>query len=131
MKVSEAKVLVTGGSSGIGFVTARELKARGAEVAICGRSREKLERAAGSIGAIAIHADVSVEKDVERMVKQVISALGDYNVLVNNAGSALSLRSSIPRSRRCGAFMRRTSSALCSSRASRRGISSSVAAARS
>ena len=86
MQIQNAKVLVTGGSAGIGLATARLLKSKGAQVAICGRDREKLEQAAGEIGALAIQADVSNEDDVGRMVKTVVDTFGDYNVLVNNAG---------------------------------------------
>jgi 3-oxoacyl-[acyl-carrier protein] reductase len=86
MDLKNAKVLVTGGSSGIGFETARELKARGASVAICGRDKGRLEKAAREMGAIAIHADVAVENDVVDMIVRVIEQLGGYDVLVNNAG---------------------------------------------
>ena len=85
MKIDTAKVLVTGGGSGIGYATAKMLAERGARVAICGRDRAKLDRAAGEIGALAIQADVSVEEDVRRMVRTVIDTFGDYNVLINNA----------------------------------------------
>jgi len=86
MNIANARALITGGSSGIGFETARQLASRGARVAICGRDREKLEAAAKEIGAIAIHADVSVEADAVRLIEQVVDAFDDYNVLINNAG---------------------------------------------
>ena len=86
MELSTAKVLVTGGSSGIGLETARALKERGAQVAICGRDEVRLRRGADDIGARAIHADVSVEEDVIRLVAAVVDAFGDYDVLINNAG---------------------------------------------
>jgi 3-oxoacyl-[acyl-carrier protein] reductase len=86
MKIESARALVTGGSSGIGLETARLLSKRGARVAICGRDRAKLERAAQDIGGWAIEADVSVEADVVRMVEEVIAEFDDYNVLINNAG---------------------------------------------
>ena len=86
MDLSAAKVLVTGGSAGIGLETARQLLARGAQVAICGRNEARVREAAEAIGALGIHADVSVEDDVVRMVRQVIEAFGDYDVLINNAG---------------------------------------------
>jgi 3-oxoacyl-[acyl-carrier protein] reductase len=86
MKIDNAFALVTGGSSGIGYETARQLLARGARVAICGRDGNKLEAAAKELGALAIVADVSREDDVVRMVRTVVEKLGDYNVLVNNAG---------------------------------------------
>ncbi len=86
MKIENAKVLVTGGSSGIGLETARQLRERGAQVAICGRDAKKVHAAAKEISALAIEADVSVEADVVRMVDLVERAFGGYDVLVNNAG---------------------------------------------
>jgi len=77
---------VTGGSSGIGFATAKLLAARGARVAICGRDEAKLTKAAKEIGAIAIHADVGIESEAVQLVAQVVREFDDYNVLVNNAG---------------------------------------------
>jgi len=86
MDLSKAKALVTGGSSGIGLETARQLRGRGAQVAICGRDERRLREAADAIGALAIHADVAQESDVVSMVRQVIETFGDYDVLINNAG---------------------------------------------
>jgi 3-oxoacyl-[acyl-carrier protein] reductase len=85
MNLSEAKVLITGGSSGIGLETARHLIAQGAKVAICGRNASKLVQVAEAIGAIALPADVSKENDVQSMVTSAIEKLGGLNVLVNNA----------------------------------------------
>jgi 3-oxoacyl-[acyl-carrier protein] reductase len=86
MDLTKAAVLVTGGSCGIGFETARILRERGARVAICARHQDMLEAAAGQIGAFPIVADVSKEDDVHRLVEQVIKEYDDYNVLINNAG---------------------------------------------
>lgn len=86
MDLKTAKVLVTGGSSGIGYSTALLLRDRGAAVAICGRKADALDQAATELGALGIVADVSREDDVRRMVARVIAELGGYNVLVNNAG---------------------------------------------
>lgn len=86
MELRNARVLVTGGSSGIGFETARLLKERGAGVAICGRDRKKLEQAASEIDVFPIVADVGSESDVVRLVGEVIEEMDDYNVLINNAG---------------------------------------------
>lgn len=86
MDLKEAAVLVTGGSCGIGFETARLLRERGARVAICARHEDSLNATATQLGVIPIIADVSREDDVTRMIQQVIKEFGDYNVLVNNAG---------------------------------------------
>jgi 3-oxoacyl-[acyl-carrier protein] reductase len=86
MKLSDVRALVTGGSSGIGFEIARQLKLKGAEVVICGRDAAKVKESSGTIAAHGIRADVSVEADAVALVRQTIEILPDYNVLVNNAG---------------------------------------------
>jgi 3-oxoacyl-[acyl-carrier protein] reductase len=86
MDLSKARALVTGGSSGIGLATAQALRARGAEVAICGRDASRLGEVAERIGAYAIPADVANERDVVRLVSEVVHVFGGYDVLINNAG---------------------------------------------
>jgi 3-oxoacyl-[acyl-carrier protein] reductase len=86
MKISEVRALVTGGSSGIGFEIARQLKEKGAEVVICGRDEAKAIEAAKKIGVHGIRADVSVEADAIALVRKTVEIVPDYNVLVNNAG---------------------------------------------
>jgi 3-oxoacyl-[acyl-carrier protein] reductase len=85
MDLKEAKVLVTGGSLGIGYAAAKILINSGAKVVICGRDAKRLEAAAKELGAVPILADVSKESDVISLVRKTIEALGGYNVLVNNA----------------------------------------------
>jgi 3-oxoacyl-[acyl-carrier protein] reductase len=84
--LKNAAVLVTGGSCGIGFETARLLRERGARVAICARHKDMLQSAAQQLGALPIVADVSNEDDVLRMIGEVVREYSDYNVLINNAG---------------------------------------------
>ena len=86
MKISDARVLITGGSMGIGLETATVLIQHGAKVAICGRNEKALNEAASAIGAMAILADVSIEKDVIDMIAQVKQTWGSFNVMINNAG---------------------------------------------
>ena len=86
MDLKNAAVLVTGGSCGIGFETARLLRERGARVAICARHQDMLQSAAQQLGALPIVADVSNEDDVLRMIGEVVREYSDYNVLINNAG---------------------------------------------
>jgi 3-oxoacyl-[acyl-carrier protein] reductase len=84
--LKSAAVLVTGGSCGIGFETARVLRERGARVAICARHRDMLESAAKQLGALPIVADVGKEDDVHRLIGEVVKEFDDFNVLINNAG---------------------------------------------
>ncbi|HEX5436544.1 MAG TPA: SDR family oxidoreductase [Gemmatimonadaceae bacterium] len=86
MDLTTARVLVTGGSSGIGRATAKRLIDAGARVAICGRNAEALDRAAQATGAVPIRADVSQESEVTSLVARVVSELGGYDTLINNAG---------------------------------------------
>jgi 3-oxoacyl-[acyl-carrier protein] reductase len=86
MNVSKARVLVTGGSSGIGKATALALAELGAKVAVCGRNRAAIEQAAAEIGATPFVTDVSNEAEVVALIPRVIQTLGGYDVLINNAG---------------------------------------------
>jgi 3-oxoacyl-[acyl-carrier protein] reductase len=86
MKLSDVRALVTGGSSGIGFEIARQLKEKGGQVVICGRDEAKVSEAAKKIGVHGIRADVSIEADVIALIGKTIEILPDYNVLINNAG---------------------------------------------
>ena len=86
MLLKNAKALVTGGGTGIGRATAKALVDRGARVVIMGRRDDVLQRAAKEIGAVAIQGDITDERDVTRVVDAVVRELGDYNVLINNAG---------------------------------------------
>lgn len=86
MDLKDAKVLVTGGSSGIGKETAKQLIEGGAEVVIAARTKVRLEQAADEIGAIPIQCDVGKEDQVIELIKRVTEELEGYNVLINNAG---------------------------------------------
>ena len=85
MELKEAKVLVTGGSLGIGYAAAKILIDAGAKVVISGRNESNLKKAAEELNADYIAGDVSVESDVVKMVNFTIEKLGGYNVLINNA----------------------------------------------
>ena len=84
--ISGKKVLITGGSSGIGRVTAKELISMGAIVSITGRNKEKLERVASEINAIPIHLDVSKYNTIAVKTLDAFHSMGGIDVLVNNAG---------------------------------------------
>lgn len=79
----QRKVLVTGGSGGIGAAICRRFAAEGCLVFINYRSsREKAEKLAAEIGGIAIGFDVSDAEEVRRAIEEI----GSPDVLVNNAG---------------------------------------------
>jgi 3-oxoacyl-[acyl-carrier protein] reductase len=87
--------LVTGGSRGIGAAVAAALAEAGAAVAV--NYRKNAEQAEAVIAkikgaggrAVAVAADVSRSDAVAAMVKQVASALGPVDILINNAGMAI------------------------------------------
>jgi NAD(P)-dependent dehydrogenase (short-subunit alcohol dehydrogenase family) len=91
MRRLEGKVaVVTGGNSGIGLAAAKRLQEEGAKVAISGRSQDTLADAAKTIGngVLAVRADVSKLKDVDRLYQEVEQKLGKIDILFVNAGIA-------------------------------------------
>jgi 3-oxoacyl-[acyl-carrier protein] reductase len=86
MDLKNTVALVTGGSSGIGYAIAQMLIAGGGRVAITGRDKERLAKAAKELGAHPIQADVAKEADVLRTHREVLEKFGDLDILVNNAG---------------------------------------------
>jgi len=69
MMLAGQKVVVVGGSSGIGFSTAELAKREGAEVIIASRNADRLNAAAEKLGAKAIPADVTNDKSVEDLFR--------------------------------------------------------------
>jgi 3-oxoacyl-[acyl-carrier protein] reductase len=84
--------LVAGASSGLGFATAMELAAEGACVAISSRTESALGDAADKIAAatgakvLAVPADVTVDRDVDRMIDHTVGAFGRLDILIPNGG---------------------------------------------
>ena len=85
LQLRDLRVLVTGGSAGIGLATAELLIPEGARVAIASRSPE---REAERIGAIAIAVDLATAGGCTTAVDEAVAALGGLDVLVNNVGVA-------------------------------------------
>lgn len=87
------RVVVTGGSKGIGLAVAQELAAEGAAVAICARNADEVAAAAETLRALGgvVHAqpaDVTDPEQVTEFIAASAAALGGIDVLVNNAGAA-------------------------------------------
>src|SRR4051812_40376245 len=78
--------VITGGNSGIGYATAKQLKEQGATVIITGRRKEAIEKAASELGVTAIVADQSNVVDTENLVAKVKQDFGQVDILFINAG---------------------------------------------
>ena len=79
-------VLITGGSRGIGFATAKLFSTAGAQVVITSKNSVKLTEAAGKLDCLAIPADVKKISEVQDVIKKIIKKFGRIDILINNAG---------------------------------------------
>jgi NAD(P)-dependent dehydrogenase (short-subunit alcohol dehydrogenase family) len=85
---STLRVLITGGTSGLGKALALELVKRGARVAVVARNSLGLEETAGrtrSSELIQIQADIAEKDDIYRISGQTLAQLGGIDLLINNA----------------------------------------------
>jgi NAD(P)-dependent dehydrogenase (short-subunit alcohol dehydrogenase family) len=78
--------VVTGGNSGIGYATAKELVALDAKVIITGRRKDAIEKAAQELGAIPFVADQASLTDTDALRKMVSERFGKVDILFVNAG---------------------------------------------
>jgi NAD(P)-dependent dehydrogenase (short-subunit alcohol dehydrogenase family) len=87
-KLSGKRALITGGTTGIGFATAKLFLEEGAQVAIVGQNQERLQAALGQLGdrVVGIQADVSRVDDIQTMIERVRQDFGGLDILVANAG---------------------------------------------
>ena len=88
MELKGAAALVSGGASGLGEATARELVARGSRVAVFDRDGEKAQAVAEELGkeAVAFEGDVSDETSVAAAVDGAVEAFGSLRFVVGCAG---------------------------------------------
>jgi NAD(P)-dependent dehydrogenase (short-subunit alcohol dehydrogenase family) len=85
-RLSERRIIVTGGGSGIGAATCTLFAAEGARVAVLDRSLEAAQSVAGKIGGVAVAVDVSDAAQVKQAVSKAADGLGGLDGLVNAAG---------------------------------------------
>jgi 3-oxoacyl-[acyl-carrier protein] reductase len=86
MELKGSKVLLTGGSSGIGLAIAKALVNKGANVVISGRDEEKLKSVSKEQNCQYILLDSSDFKAIPNQVEKAITMLGGIDILINNAG---------------------------------------------
>src|SRR5262245_49732310 len=82
------RVLIPGGTSGLGRALALELADRGAKVAIVARGQAGLDqtlREAAPRELVGIRADLAGKRDIYRIAAEAVGLLGGVDVLVNNA----------------------------------------------
>ena len=85
-------VAITGGTDGIGKALTDNLIKRGAKVATCGRSQDKLYNLKVQYSKVLVHtvvADVSNEKDCSHFIDSTIQVFGGIDILINNAGISM------------------------------------------
>lgn len=80
------RALVTGASKGLGRSIAAELRAEGAEVAICARNEQVLRQEAHALGAHALPRDLSKPGAAASLIDDAIARLGGIDILVANTG---------------------------------------------
>jgi short-subunit dehydrogenase len=92
MYFKNINLLITGGTDGIGRSLVLQYLQLGANVVTCGRDQQKILslEAEAPIGKLCVlNADVSNEKDCERLVNHTVSMFGGIDMLINNAGISM------------------------------------------
>ncbi|WNR43259.1 SDR family oxidoreductase [Paenibacillus roseipurpureus] len=87
MKLDSNTVLITGGTSGIGFELAKQLLALGNQVIITGRDQARLDQAKQKLPALhTFQSDASDPQAISTLFDTVVKQFPQLNVLINNAG---------------------------------------------
>ena len=86
MNIQGQATLVTGGGSGLGEATARELARLGAKVAVLDLNLDNAKRVADDIGGLAVHCNVSDPASMEAAIAQAAAAHGTARILMQIAG---------------------------------------------
>ncbi len=88
-RLAGKKVIITGGSRGLGYAMAKKFVSESADVLITGRNEEHLKTVAKDLGCQYIHYDVTNFEHMDDFISKADILLGGVNVLVNNAGISL------------------------------------------
>ena len=86
MKISGKRMVITGGTSGIGYALAERSAASGADVLICGRDGERVADVAARLGVHGTACDVGAEGQRPILLEAADEHLGGVDILVHNAG---------------------------------------------
>ena len=94
-RITGKRVLITGGTTGIGRALAIRLAALGANIVIVGRHQDVIQETLEAIShddsqtqVLGVVADVSLQEDIDRIFLTVDEELGGLDILINNAGLA-------------------------------------------
>jgi len=85
--LSGRRVVITGGTSGLGLALVRQLSEQGARVALVARTASSVKQTAEETGAYGIVGDVGLKDDIYPIALQITGNLGGLDVLINNASS--------------------------------------------
>ena len=93
-KINEQVIVITGATSGVGLVTARQAAQRGAKLVLAARNEPALKQLAAELtgrGAEVVHvvADVGDEKQVRAIAEAAVMRFGGFDTWINNAGVSI------------------------------------------
>ena len=97
LQLKDHVILITGGTDGLGFATARHLVDEGAHVIVCGRNLDRLARASDELSkagtrVLGVQADVTRAEDIHHLIERIETEFGRLDGLVSNAGEAAALK---------------------------------------
>lgn len=88
-RLENKRILITGGSRGLGYAMAKKFVSEGAEVLITGRNIDSLKQVSEELGCKFIQFDSTDFDNIDSFINKAKSILGQIDVLVNNAGISL------------------------------------------
>ena len=86
MRIAGKRMVITGGTSGIGFALAERAAASGADVLICGRDGERVADVAARLGVHGTACDLGAKEQLPGLLEAADEHLGGVDILAHNAG---------------------------------------------